>query len=659
MAEVPDGINKDIKTDLGYLIEVSENLIKKTDDYYSVVHETLPEIEKNIDLTNQEVEILIEYFVDSKDIKDLYSSDLDSFFVSRVLKAIKDDFEKVSELLLDKSDIEEILSSFSAIKEGEKTSFDNFLELLKEMESILLKVKEISYNSIIFSARIGAEGKGFNVISDNLRQTSGILEKNISSINGFTDDLIGWQSDFKQKINDITEKRERAVKSHGDELDEKLITILKSMKSISELLRDLIKNVKTTTEPFQELMVFIQRQDIIRQNLENLIKCLQVVEGKYDEFERHIEEAEDEPDKSRILDLVVFLDSGMQLVLQLGENVKAQLEESLGDISETSGNLVYDLSEIRDDSAQLAEFLASDESVISLGSGQTGRTNSSEKEEELSAVGYTFKELTESMDEFVNLLKEVKNDVDELKEQKNSFDISISNLNQGLEKVYKQVNFLKKVKLLSNIEVSRLDEQGKLVGERIDSIVDLIQGKVNDNKEAFDKLKTDLDKDLSKFDELVVENQGAINDSLGDVENSAKKLKTAQETISSAVVTLSQEIENLYKKIEIINDELKSSENIYRYTEMLIRYSKDVAKKAENEKKRIMSFYKVNSWEKSDNDLVSFFEQFTTYVERAKAKQFMSSGAKSETQETQDSYEDDDISFDLDTGSEEGELTLF
>ncbi|UMZ73856.1 hypothetical protein [Natranaerofaba carboxydovora] len=699
MPDKPEALEKEIKTNLGYLVEISENLISKTDNYYSIVHETLPEIEKNIDLTNQETEILIDYFVDSQDVDDLKDASLDSFFVSRVLKEIKEEFEKVSDLLINKSEIDEILSNFSAIKDGEKTSFDNFLELLKEMENILLKVKEISYNSIIFSARLGTEGKGFNVISDNLRETSSTLEKNINNINSSTDELIKWHGDFKEKINDITKKRERAVEEHSEDLDENLIIILKSMKSISELLKDLIQNVKNATEPFQELMTFIQRQDIIRQNLENLIKCLHVLERKFDELQYLItEDTDDEHHKTnnelydaenyneienqdhdygeddddeynkekqdghqedkqkkedRILDLITFLDRGIDLLSQLGENVKTQLENSLNDIINTSENLVENLYEVKNDSNQLSEFLASEPS------SQANEDVENKEREASSAVGHTFKELTESMDDFIHLLKEVKGDVNDLIDQKNSFDVNIDNLSEGLERVYKQVNFLKKVKLLSNIEVSRLDNQGKLVGDRINTIVELIQTKVNDNKNAFEKLKADLNNDLDKFDELVIENQNTINNSLEDVENSAKKVKTAKDAISSAVITLSQEVENLYNKTQVINEELKSADDIFRFTKMLTDYSKEVSNKVKAEKKRIMDYYNITEWEESDNELVSFFDQFTTYLERAKAKQFLSKNESVDDSEDSDVEDDSEQYNDIDEGSEEGELTLF
>lgn len=617
--------NNGLALDLHGVEEKLEGLIRSTEDYYSVVHESLPVIDRNIELTNQETSLLINFFIDSEgSSQEGDAAGKDTFLMAESLQQIQDKFLEISDFLLNQDDINETLNLF--LKGTQKdNSFQSFLSQIKDVADTLGDINDISLNAMIFSARLGEKGQGFGVISEHIHQVSSFVDKEFADINSQIQTLQNWQQQLNEDIEQIVNSQENATNNYLQQIDKIFSQVVESMQAVSEMLRNIMSNVNSSVSPFQELMAFIQRQDIVRQNIENTIKCLSLVREKQNEYSQLLRE--NEPDEKEILDHITFIKRGMELIEQLTSEASCALSDSLEDITSTTGELLQSLREVKEDSQQLTHYLAEGSMEQFEGS-------------KLSMVDYTFSQVFSFMSDFLGLLKNVKDSTEKLTHDKTSFNNATSDIDASLKKITHHISPLSKIKVLARIELARMGEEDHAIGKNIEKVVEEVKGKIVANQEVFESLKISLNKNLDRFDHIIVNNQQQIDRAVEDVNTSLDQVKAANDIISQAVSALNKEIESLYQTISDVYSRLKGVEKIKESCQEINTEITDILDKAKTEKQRIFDHYQVQEWEEKNEELIELFNLFTGYLERMTAKGYLG--------------EDE-----LDEGSEEGELTLF
>lgn len=610
--------------DLRSIEDKLQGLIDNTEHYYGVVHESLPVIERNIELTDQETSMLINYFIDSDDLSPAEGQQEEPFLMAEALQQIQDKFQEISEFLLNQEEINQMLGHFLG-KTQSHDSFENFLQRIQEVENTLSEVNDISLNAMIFSARLGDSGRGFGVISDHIHQASTFMDQEFSMVDEQLEALQQWQQGLVDNVEQIVSTQEKAVQDYIQQIDDTFSQVIQSIQAISKILRNIMQNVNEAVSPFQELMTFIQRQDIVRQNMENTIKCLSQVEEKYSKYHQLVQG--EQTDSRDILDHIAFIERALGLLEQLMGRVSSELGESLDDISGTTDQLVQSLEEVKEDSRQLTSYLAG-ESMIRDGV------------EDLSMVDYTFSSMFAFMNEFLDLLKEIKTRAEYLTADKETFNSSITSLEQSMGKIYTRINLLKKVKTLARIELARMGQQDHAIGKKVESVVEEVSERIESNQEIFNNLKTSLNKDLSRFDQIIAGNQEQINRAVDEVDVSLEQVKATNDIIGQAVVALNKEIETLHQTVNQVYQRLKGVEELKEKCQEIYLELSDALARAQQEKEYTFEHYQVEDWEEKSEELVELFNLFTSYLERSTAKSYFGEQ-------------------DLDEGSGEGELTLF
>lgn len=609
--------------DLQDAIAQIEGLIKNTEHFYGIIHESLPFIERNLELTGQETNMLISYFIDSPNIPGSKETGDEQFLMARTLERIEANFQTISGFLLKRQEIDRLLEVFLE-RGAEGASFDSFLSLVGETKKVLSDVGDISINAIIFSARLGDTGRGFGVISDYILQASTSLEKELGEIDGLLTDLLQWHRSLQSSISDIDQTQRKAETEYIHDLDGVFSTVKDSMRTISDILRNLVINVHNTVSPFQELMVLIQRQDIVRQNMENTIKCLHSVEEKYEEL---LELKNDDTNREAILNHTYFVSRALGLVETLAENMTADLTKSLQDIFETTSSLLNTLGEVKEESDQLTHFLAGGQPV----SGEETIT---------SAVDNSFNTIYNFMHELMLVLVDIKKLMQNLSSDKNVFDKSMRRTELSMGSIHEHVSHLNKVKLLARIELARIGLQDNAMGEKIENVVAAIGDTLTENIKVFQGLRRELSKDLQSFDRVIRENQRKIDLALEEADTSLERLKTTNQIVSQAIVALNQEVESLQSEVAGVFQHLETSRPLETDIEGLGQVLQGLIMNAEEEKRAVLDRFGLDDWVDSNDELKSLFSYLTGYLERVKAKDFL------ETEQ-------------LDEGAEEGDLTLF
>ena len=594
------------------LIYQMESIIKLTEEYYEVVHQSIPVIERNMELTNQETSILITYFLESGN-----SSDGEVFLISDTLQDIKVSFEKISDSLLGQNEIKEMLKIILASDQSE-LSFDSFLGLIKDVEKKLRQVNQISLNSIIFSSKLGQKGVGFAVVSDFIHQTSVGLEKEFSNINNSLEDIVNWYTSFRKVIGEIIDNQTIAVRDYIKTLDAHFLEVIRFLSQVKGILSSLIDNTDYVLTPFQELMVLIQRQDIVRQSIENTVKCLQEIDAKYQEY--HTLLKRNPLDKTKILDHMVFVDRGMGLVEKLAEQMGEQLNTSLEEMSQITVDMLKGLHEVKDDAQLLTEYLSPNTQLVN-------------KE---GVVDSTFNSLCDYMAKFAIILK----DISSLVQQATASNCSFEGIERNLEKVVKQVEALNKIKVLAKIELARMDLIHNDLAEQISLVADDVRQTVFKNYGTFITLKSNIEKDLDYFDKIIINNQKQIDLALSDLDHSLDGLGYANRLINQAISALNKEICSFYEELSEISIKIQSIQELQRATNYLINDIKSFKGQIEEQKEHIFRTFEVEEWEEKDHELLELYKYLTGYMERFTVKAFLSAD-------------------ELDEGTSEGDLVLF
>lgn len=610
---------------LNFIIGKMGELINKTEDYYGVIHENLPAIERNIELTKQETSILVKYFLSAVENSDLQGDAETYLLIAHALKDIKNNFQEISKNLLDEREAQNILDLFIG-NNGTGTSFDSVVALINSIGAKLTDVSEISLNSIIFSSRLGNEGLGFRVISDHIYQTSMVLEKEFSLIGDLLKDIDQYYKSFQDMVRTIVDRQKEARKEYIGSLSSAFISLTNSINAISKILENLIENVEQVIKPFEELMVLIQRQDIIRQNMENNIKCLSILRDKYEEYMLCIEGSQGgEANPERILDLLVFVNKGVELAEKITFSMSQQLEESLDEIKNTIGNTIVSFNSIREDAHNLALYFGKNQEPAFNNKG---------------AVDLSFKEIFNFMDSFLVVLREISSSVKNLKTNKDAFYDKFAMMEKSMDIVLNRASMLGKIKVLAKIELARMNMRDNAFGQQLEIVSDNVVKTLSQNNGVFANLKNNLKKDMESFEKIIVENQVSIDQALAKVDSSVESLKITNTIVDEAIHALDKEIDKLYHDLDQVNKRFQGADEI-KSEILTICQSLGNAKVLINEEKEgIMARFQTDQWQEKDGELIELFNIFTSYLERFTAKEFFKEAS-------------------LDEGSEEGDLTLF
>ncbi len=597
-------------------------LIDETEHYYGIVHESLPIIERNLGLTEQEINILINYFIESGETP--HTADTDEFFLfAQVLQQVRNNFQEISALLVGQDEVNHMLGMFLGGIDKEN-SFQTFIELIDMIKETLSDINDISLNAIIFSSRLGDKGWAFAVVSDQILQTANFLEKEFLGIDVFLGKLNLWYGEFQNDVEGIIGNQERAIKEYIHKLEEIFGHFTVSIREINNILRNIMANVQLVVSPFQELMVLIQRQDIIRQNMENTIKCLQMLETKH---ETYLALSEYEGDTDKRLDHIVFISRVTGMTLKLVEGMSDQLVGSLDEISLTAKNLMEALAGVKEESQQLGAYLAGEPSIMQ-GNGT------------MTMVDYTFNDVFVFMGEFKKVLLNIKNRVNSLTGDRSVYTENIQQVQKSLETVQDRVSLLRKIKILARIELARINQQDAAIGQKIETVIEAVDQTVSVNRNSFFTLKGHLDTDLNRFEQLISRNQQRIDNALSEVGTSLERFAAANDISSQAVLALSREISELYEKLIPVNSRLQHTVNLRQTIAELKEQFQEIADIAGEQQKKEMQHCGVVEWQEKSEELLDLYKVFTGYLERLHVKEYLQAD-------------------ELDEGSAEGELTLF
>lgn len=591
------------------------NLIMKTEEIYGSIFAKLPSIEEELELSLQEVEILLNYFIYRDESTSVAGNESEEGMqLAELLRNMQREFTDAVVKMFDETVIRKTLDRFLAsVHNPQEPGIDDLMEIIKKIKRHIQDIEVVSINAMIHSSRLGDDGKAFGVISRNIKEFSNDMKAHYNTIFEYAEKLGRWNTEFTNEINKLLEFSENLRLRRLEDFHELFKRVFASLKTISNLLKEANHNLQSTMTPLQDLMAFVQKQDIIRQSLENVIKCLEgLQEGMNEDSEGELTEK---------LNYIVFEDQVVEMSIALIDNIAMQLEESLAEIKETIAKIHHNLSETYEESYEVTEFLSGD------------RGNERNTVEEI------FYQVILFIQQFKEELVHISNEVNTFSLSGDAFHKQMNGIEKQIVTIKNRVDFLRNLNVLSRIELSRLTSEMASFGDEIEQISRRVIDEVNLNETFIVTLKASLDDDLRRFFSMLHQNKEMIQKMITTSDEALKNLKMMEDLVIKAIRPANGTSELLIKEVTFVKEIIEDS-HILRELMNAIRETLVAAQeKVRNEKEKIFAEAGVNEWENKNDRLIALFDKLTTYYERVVFNNL--------------------VEENLDVGSEAGELVLF
>jgi len=255
--------------------------------------------------------------------------------------------EEVLELVKQaKNHIAESEKFFSLVSQGDAkllAILKTDIAKLEELDAIISRIREdseemeiISLNAMTVAIKTGTAGRGFSVITDELKRLS---TKTIDLTDILTDhgkSLKNLFDSFRSEITRLSDFQEKLFTDTNKLLHENFDSVELMVKSVAEYFYNLSNDSKLVKEPILLIMQEIQLQDIIRQSVDHVIIALKELERSND----------NESDADELLFVKTLFELAETLLHDVEEKVEAS-KSTLRNESKRVNKIVSDVESNR------------------------------------------------------------------------------------------------------------------------------------------------------------------------------------------------------------------------------------------------------------------------------------------------------------------------
>ncbi|MFW6009342.1 MAG: hypothetical protein ACOCP8_08785 [archaeon] len=606
ITEIEELLDENIEN-IGYMIE-------KTEKHYTQISERLPEIEREIDNTIEETNILITYFINPESGESVENDEKHLLF--EIISELENNINQAHRSLINSDEIINKLSTFLEENKNNKLQFNNIQNLIESVQYSLKTLKNLSINASIHAFHIGEKGSAFKVVAGEINKFSKQVSQKYNYLDKKVTELEEWYQKFKTNIHDIVQFEKKLGQDFKKKIETMMSDILSSLKSVTGLLEDFMKQINWGVEPIQNILVLIQNQDIIKQNMENLIKIMDKSKNEARKYGN-----QEKLNNKESLIFLNFMHDSLQLSSRLVSNILEQLDNSLFAIGVKFNEIENRLNHIMNDNDFLTNYLTRDQTPAEISSG----------------MDFIYRDIMDFIPYFKDNLKIVTGKYEVLIDY--NFQSNLENVSNIFDQLHKTADLFKIIRILAKLELTKINRNDKFIDSFEKTINKFFQTTIEEQK-IFNLLKKNLKNDYNNFITLARQNKKNIETSFNSISNSHQQLNLTKDLIQDAIQALNSSMGNLSQKIILLNDEIKKCFKLKDTAQQIINSLKDCSAEINEIKEDKSSELNIDNPEKTNEHLQGLIEEFTSFVERKTAKE-----------------EFDDLEFDV--GSKEGELTLF
>lgn len=161
-------------------------------------------------------------------------------------------------------------------------SLSNSLDRLRTFEKVVFNIRNdsedmalISLNALTGALKSGRAGRGFSVITEELKK----LSDQTKSISDFLQTesiiLINQLTEFTEELQKLEQLQQTVFSGLDETITNQFTLFEKKVKALTESFYSLITESKTLEDPISAIMETVQLQDIMRQSLDHILIALE------------------------------------------------------------------------------------------------------------------------------------------------------------------------------------------------------------------------------------------------------------------------------------------------------------------------------------------------------------------------------------------------
>lgn len=305
-------------------------------------------------------------------------------------EAIQSLFNKVKNVYTSAGeDLKKINAKSTALYQQLQMAVNQLTNLEKKIENIKYDADEmelVSINALTGAIKSGVAGKGFAVITDELRRITEQTLETTRHIMQESATILQYLSVYNQKLQTMDRLQVELFSGLDQKIEGLFLSLQEPILGISSKMKTLIEEAEKIRGPVLATMETVQEQDILRQSLEHVLllmqeylqiaqtnefeerdlhvfqqKCLSIASSIVEDVERRI---------SRCVEMFRKSREAIERILQIGEKIRSEIVRQ--DLSHgEEGEIVKTLKEIYilidKLGTQLEQFIHERQQLVSMG----------------------------------------------------------------------------------------------------------------------------------------------------------------------------------------------------------------------------------------------------------------------------------------------------
>ncbi len=559
-----------VTSDLERGIDLLRTLAIQLEKVFVPLYESLPGIERDVLLTRQETELLLQLLFTAEETKPLP--------ITEILQEVQGRLQEALRLLMAQDEVAEMFTSIVA--EGQdQGDFKSVLALIQQVSVILEEIRDMAFNAIIFAARLD-EGAAFTIISQELSKTSTVMKSSYDEFQATFSELQDWYNVFTENVlGKATIQQDRAAQLEAA-VASRFAQLIGSLEQIAYFMGDLARHGEQAVSPVGNIMMAIQVQDIIRQQTENLASLLSnglgAVRGLTGGSGDH----------------ALFILQSLRLGARLMENIASSLEGFVDNLRDLVVGLNQAVQDVQEDMELVAE--------VFLGAADHPGT-----------IETVFSLITDTVDSLRSVVVEVDRQNQELDQGSDMLREMLGSSGSYFTAISKGGEQISRLGLLARLELGRLGTaDAQAFADQLDQMVAGIQGGIKDTRRAYSDMENSIERVIIGGGQVLGATHGHLTEMLRAIEQSSEELAILQQLTRDSIISLVDGFKKMSKSLAAVQQGLASQRQLV-----------DMAKKVETCLKqcleRLMASGVVDEGVNLSNEqLAELMEHFTSYVER-------------------------------------------
>ena len=578
--------------ELELISEQIESSMSELDEYYAILRQHVPLAEKRVTLACQELRTVFDYF--------LAEGNGRSFF-----RTIADNAQSCLEYILNWME-----NAKSCRPSAER--IENLRRIVFSVKPFLDDLDLLSLNMRLFAAKRTYSAQGLDMFTRHVHRIVAGLKRQFAELSETVGHLTEESGRCAGKIGELPESETAVRRDVFQAVVADLERWIKFVESTRWVCMNLSDHFTQIMKSIEEIVIFFQWHDLLRQSEENMKKCCVVLRA-------HLTDDADSAEETvERLECVAFAEAGMRLLSRLAAQVEEEMRTSLSEIVSVFERLSSAVSEFADDAGHLADFFAAPGATMECLLGEIVRNMEHAAERCRCDM--------EASDKWVEDERRLRDRFGELASRMNvaRFDTEI----------------LRSMPILAKLEFVHASHETRMMDGLLENAISRFVDAFVEQDALFRRIRKETEYEFEQFRKFWISNRRPLEIALLTLKKSVEGLKLAGAVVGDTVGMLFREIRALADEVAALRHRLLVVEPMLERLHALHVRIERMADEIREEKERLIRRQGSEAVGLKEEELLRLFGQLTGYAERKTAKETLGVDG-------------------WDEGSERGDLILF